>query len=163
MIKIHVFFSKARQTLYPITVASFCFWSFCFNATFPYLKSNVGLHITFWTYGSLSIIGSVATFVFIPETKNKSSEEVASFFDEAENAENTLVQFYITVRKYTLLVTSKCKRFILTNLLDIRYLLYHIQQLGSKETVCTTQSFQRLLQCFGVLLTQYRKFPKSSQ
>ena len=91
MIKIHVFFSKARQTLYPITVASFWFWSFCFNATFPYLKSNVGLHITFWTYGSLSIIGSVATFVFIPETKNKSSEEVASFFDEAENAENTLV------------------------------------------------------------------------
>ena len=81
-----------RSRLYPFTVAFTWFCSFGFNKTFPYLKTSIGLSGTFWGYAGISLIGSIFVILGIPETKNKSSEEVAAFFNKSKISQSSSTQ-----------------------------------------------------------------------
>ena len=48
--------------------------------TFVDLVENIGLDGTFWLYGSICFIGAVCTLIFVPETRNKSFEEIQAHF-----------------------------------------------------------------------------------
>lgn len=84
--------AKVRSKLYPFTVAFTWFCSFGFNKTFPYLKTSIGLSGTFWGYAVISLIGSIFVIFAIPETKNKSSEEVAAFFNKSPISQSSSTQ-----------------------------------------------------------------------
>ena len=68
--------------MYPFTVAFTWLCNFGFNKTFPYIKVLIGLYGTFWTYATLTAFGAVFIIFGLPETKNKSTEEVAQFFNK---------------------------------------------------------------------------------
>ena len=40
----------------------------------------VGFHGLFWIYATVSLFGGIFSFLFIPETKGKSLNEIESFF-----------------------------------------------------------------------------------
>lgn len=61
-----------------MSVATFALWSACFvlTYTFPLLNSSLGAAGTFWVYGLISLLGFLFITRFVPETKNKSLEEI---------------------------------------------------------------------------------------
>lgn len=65
-----------------MSVSTFALWtaSFFITYTFPALNSALGASGTFWLYGGICIVGFIFIFFKIPETKNKSLEEIESQF-----------------------------------------------------------------------------------
>jgi SP family sugar porter-like MFS transporter len=61
-----------------MAVATFALWGACFILTysFPLLNSSLGAAGTFWIYGVICLLGFVFTWKYVPETKNKSLEEI---------------------------------------------------------------------------------------
>lgn len=61
-----------------MSIAVFSLWAACtvLTLTFPYLNNSLGAHGTFWLYGVLCLIGFVVIFTKLPETKNKSLEQI---------------------------------------------------------------------------------------
>jgi hypothetical protein len=43
--------------------------------------SSMGLHGTFWLYASFSAVSSVFVAIGLPETRNKTDEQIAEFFN----------------------------------------------------------------------------------
>ena len=78
-----------RSQLYPFTVAFTWLCNFGFNKTFPYVKTYIGLQGAFWSYAAFTLLGSVFLVLGIPETKDKSSEEVAAFFNKSSINESS--------------------------------------------------------------------------
>ena len=70
-----------RSKLYPWTVAFTWLVNFGFNKSFPYLQTIIGLHGAFWGYAGITLCATVFIFFRIPETKNRDTEEIASFFN----------------------------------------------------------------------------------
>jgi len=54
--------------------------SFLTTKSFADLIQAVGLDRTFWIYSGFCAVGIVFTFISVPETKNKTIEEIQSFF-----------------------------------------------------------------------------------
>ena len=50
--------------------------------TFVDLKESLllGEAGTFWLYGAVCLVGAIFTLAFVPETRNKSMEEIQQFF-----------------------------------------------------------------------------------
>ena len=44
------------------------------------VESPLGQSGTFWLYGGICTLGGVFTAVFVPETRNKSVEEIQNYF-----------------------------------------------------------------------------------
>lgn len=68
-----------------MAISTFALWvaSASLVQTFPYLNKNLGASGTFWIYGLLCIFGFVFVYFKLPETKNKSLEEIeALLFSE---------------------------------------------------------------------------------
>ncbi|MFI3322924.1 MAG: sugar porter family MFS transporter [Rikenellaceae bacterium] len=61
-----------------MSIATFALWLACFilTYTFPILNSTLGAAGTFWIYGLICIGGFIFTYKNVPETKNKSLEEI---------------------------------------------------------------------------------------
>ncbi len=61
-----------------MAVATFALWAACFilTYTFPLLNKALGPAGTFWTYGVICVLGFLFIMKWIPETKNKSLEEI---------------------------------------------------------------------------------------
>lgn len=61
-----------------MSVAVFSLWVGCtaLTLTFPYLKTGLGAHGTFWLYGVICVIGFVVILIKLPETKGKSLEDI---------------------------------------------------------------------------------------
>ena len=59
-------------------IATFFIWSSCFVVaqTFPSLLKLLGGPHTFWLYGLMCILTIVFTWIFVPETKGKTLEEI---------------------------------------------------------------------------------------
>lgn len=59
-------------------VATFALWASCFilTYTFPTLNSWMGSHGTFWLYGAICVLGFLFVRARLPETKQKSLEEI---------------------------------------------------------------------------------------
>ncbi|MEG1540066.1 MAG: MFS transporter, partial [Muribaculaceae bacterium] len=61
-----------------MAVATFFLWTACFilTYTFPILNSTLGASGTFWCYGFICLLGFIFIYKRVPETKNKSLEEI---------------------------------------------------------------------------------------
>lgn len=61
-----------------MSIATFALWlaSFILTYTFPLLNSALGAAGTFWIYGVICFFGFLFVLRFVPETKNKSLEEI---------------------------------------------------------------------------------------
>lgn len=61
-----------------MSIATVALWgaSFVLTYTFPLLNSSLGAAGTFWLYGAICLCGFVFVFRAVPETKNKSLEEI---------------------------------------------------------------------------------------
>jgi MFS family permease len=53
-------------------------WSLAFviTLTFGMISDAIGIGQTFWVFAGLSVIGTIFTFLFVPETKGKSMTEI---------------------------------------------------------------------------------------
>lgn len=61
-----------------MSVATFALWAACFilTYTFPLLNSALGAAGTFWIYGMICLVGFLFIWKRVPETKNKTLEEL---------------------------------------------------------------------------------------
>ena len=61
-----------------MSIATFALWSACFilTYTFPILNKTLGASGTFWIYGIICLCGFIFIKRYVPETKNKSLEEI---------------------------------------------------------------------------------------
>lgn len=61
-----------------MSVATFALWTACFiiTYTFPLLNGALGAAGTFWIYGGICLLGFIFVYRRVPETKNKSLEEI---------------------------------------------------------------------------------------
>lgn len=50
---------------------------------FPAMLHTMGSHGVFWMFGTSSLLGTVFVYVFFPETKGKSLEEIEDYFAES--------------------------------------------------------------------------------
>ena len=50
------------------------------SKTFVDLTLSIGASGTFWLYAGVCLLGSIFTFIFVPETKGKSIEEIQKMF-----------------------------------------------------------------------------------
>lgn len=50
--------------------------AFLITKTFGNLRSSMGTGGTFWLFSGLTIVGAIFVFVFLPETKGKSLQEI---------------------------------------------------------------------------------------
>lgn len=60
----------------PITGAFNWFLAFVITCTFGSVKDSIGIGQTFWIFAALSVVGTIFTFLFVPETKGKSINDI---------------------------------------------------------------------------------------
>ena len=72
--------TSARGKLYPFAVAFTWICNFCFALSFGYIQEYSGSFSAFWCFAGLSFIGAIFIVFCVPETKDKSPEEIAEFF-----------------------------------------------------------------------------------
>ncbi|XP_040575281.1 facilitated trehalose transporter Tret1 isoform X1 [Lepeophtheirus salmonis] len=72
-----------RSTTYPLCIAWNWIWNFGFAHSFLTLLANLQMSGTFCLYAILSFIGFIFIGFFLPETRHKTSEEIAKFFDSS--------------------------------------------------------------------------------
>jgi SP family arabinose:H+ symporter-like MFS transporter len=65
-----------------MSVAIFFLWVavFAVSQTFPMLQSSVGPATTFWIYMAMSVVAFFFVWRLVPETKEKSLEEIELFW-----------------------------------------------------------------------------------
>lgn len=61
-----------------MSISTFALWiaSAVLVQTFPFFKNQFGTHGTFWIYGAICILGFFFVWAKLPETKNKSLEQI---------------------------------------------------------------------------------------
>jgi sugar porter (SP) family MFS transporter len=71
-----IFPNRIRGTA--ISVAVSALWIACFilTYTFPLLEKTIGMGNTFWLYAAICVAGLIFIFFKLPETKNKSLEQI---------------------------------------------------------------------------------------
>jgi MFS family permease len=55
-------------------------FALAFTLTFPAMLSMLGLHLTFLTYALIDVAGAVYLLRFLPETKDRSLEDIARYW-----------------------------------------------------------------------------------
>ena len=63
-----------------ISVAVSALWIACFilTYTFPLLEHAIGAGKTFWLYSAICLAGFMFVYLYVPETKGKSLEQIES-------------------------------------------------------------------------------------
>jgi len=57
-------------------------FAFIFTLTFPFVIDTAGLGLTFLSYAVINILGAAYLFRYMPETRNKSLEDIARYWRE---------------------------------------------------------------------------------
>ena len=73
--------ARVRGHLYPFTVAFTWVCNFGFSKSFMYIQRSIGSYGAFWSYAILTLAGTLFIVKGLPETRNKTSEEIAIFFN----------------------------------------------------------------------------------
>lgn len=79
LITSELFESDARGKATSIAVFVNWFSNFLVTVTFPFIESAIG-NYSFFIFGSLAVLFAIFIALFVPETKNKSIEEITEKF-----------------------------------------------------------------------------------
>jgi MFS family permease len=71
-----IFPNRIRGAAMAVAVAALWLACFLLTYTFPLLNEKLGAAGTFWLYAVICVLGFVFIFFKLPETKNKSLEEI---------------------------------------------------------------------------------------
>eukprot|EP00088_Acartia_fossae_P042411 TRINITY_DN4453_c0_g1_i1.p1 TRINITY_DN4453_c0_g1~~TRINITY_DN4453_c0_g1_i1.p1 ORF type:complete len:535 (+),score=63.50 TRINITY_DN4453_c0_g1_i1:43-1647(+) len=71
---------KVRSVANSVIICFAFVTGFFVAKTFADLKDSIGYDGTFFLYGGIAILGAIMTFIFVPETRNKSFEEIQMHF-----------------------------------------------------------------------------------
>ena len=97
-----------------ISAASNWITGFVITQTYPLMSQTVGNYGTFWVYGSFIAIALMVIVIYVPETKDRSLEEIQQFFrsnintdgssmlDNAESMEEEEARHYLGQRALSL-------------------------------------------------------------
>ncbi len=72
-----------------MSIATFALWTgtFIIGQTVPWLLENLGPSGTFWLFAVMCVPAVLITWIWVPETKNKSLEEIERYWMEHGDAE----------------------------------------------------------------------------
>ena len=71
-----IFPNRIRGAAMAVAVAALWLACFILTYTFPVLNAKLGAAGTFWLYAAICVLGFIFIFVKLPETKNKSLEQI---------------------------------------------------------------------------------------
>jgi MFS family permease len=71
-----IFPNRIRGAAMSVAVSSLWIACFLLTYTFPLLNKQLGSAVTFWLYAAICLAGFVFIFFRLPETKNKTLEEI---------------------------------------------------------------------------------------
>ena len=71
---------RVRSQTFPLVVAFNCIAHFGFALSFPYVENLAGYHVVFWIFAALTALGVVVVALCVPETRDRTEEEIAAFF-----------------------------------------------------------------------------------
>jgi len=71
-----IFPNRIRGTAMSITVAALWLGCFTLTYTFPIFKAVLGVSRTFWVYSAICVVSFVVLFLWLPETKGKTLEQI---------------------------------------------------------------------------------------
>jgi MFS transporter, SP family, xylose:H+ symportor len=71
-----IFPNRVRSQAVSVAVGALWVASFALTYTFPLINRAFGSSGTFWGYGAVCILGAVFIFLFVPETKGRTLEEI---------------------------------------------------------------------------------------
>ena len=77
---LYLFFLKVRGLVGGFTTASCHFFIFIAVKTYPFIRDHVSQYAPFFIYGSISLLGTIFLYAFLPETKDKSLQEIEEYF-----------------------------------------------------------------------------------
>ena len=72
--------ASVRGRIYPFIVAFSWICNFGFGYSFTHIQDWLGSFTAFWAFSGLSLIGAIFIWLLVPETKDRTSEEIAGFF-----------------------------------------------------------------------------------
>jgi len=75
---------SVRSQLFPLLVAFNCVTSFGFALSFQHVENLAGYHVVFWLHAALTAIGIVVIALCVPETRDRTEQEIAAFFKTSE-------------------------------------------------------------------------------
>ena len=76
---------RARGLASSIAVLSNWLLAFAVTKTYNFMSSNLGMQGTYWLYAGCCFFGFVSVFLFMPETKGKTLEEIEAMFDKEKH------------------------------------------------------------------------------
>jgi hypothetical protein len=53
--------------------------------TFPLIQHIASNHGSFWIYGSISLLGTIFFYLYLPETKGRTLQEIEDYFSGRTN------------------------------------------------------------------------------
>lgn len=71
---------KVRGLVGGFTTASCHFFIFIAVKTYPLIRDRLSQYAPFFIYGSISLLGTIFLYVFLPETKDKTLQEIEEYF-----------------------------------------------------------------------------------
>jgi MFS transporter, SP family, xylose:H+ symportor len=71
-----IFPNRVRSQAVSVAVGALWVASFALTYTFPLINRAFGSSGTFWGYGTICMLGAVFIFIFVPETKGRTLEEI---------------------------------------------------------------------------------------
>ena len=75
-----IFPNRIRGAAMAVGVFALWFGNGTLTLSFPYLRDGLNIAATFWLYAAICIIGFLVVFRYVPETKQKSLEEIEREF-----------------------------------------------------------------------------------
>jgi MFS family permease len=71
-----IFPNRVRGAAMSLSALVLWIGNFSLTFTFPAIKENIGWANNFWLYGVICLLGFVILYFILPETKNKSLEQI---------------------------------------------------------------------------------------
>ena len=92
-----------------ITTADQWLWSFIISRTTPYMITSLG-YGTYFFFGSLMICMGIWAYLFIPETKGKTLEEMEALFGAPSSVDRELNEYGEEVKEKSGAVATHVER-----------------------------------------------------
>lgn len=69
-----------------LTTCSAHLFVFAVVKTFPLIQNIASNHGSFWIYGSISLLGTIFFYLYLPETKGRTLNEIEDYFSGRTNS-----------------------------------------------------------------------------